>query len=65
MVQSEPVLLKDKKPAFELRLTDFISGLADEKFSGETDSRVAAKLVNATDNSIYHMEPALVVFPRC
>jgi hypothetical protein len=44
MVQSEPVLLKDKKPAFNLRLTDFISGLADEDFyvfSKEGDSWIS------------------------
>jgi len=65
MALSKTVVLKDQHSASDMRLADFVSGLAAEKFSGDTDSSVAAKLVNATDNSIYHVEPALVVYPRC
>ena len=65
MALSKTVVLKDQHSASEMRLANFVSGLAAEKFSGDTDSSVAAKLVNAIDNSIYHVEPAFVVYPRC
>lgn len=54
----------DDASAFDARLKLFVADLGNEDFCGDVDDSVAARLVNATDNSIYHVEPALVVYPR-
>ncbi|WP_417273482.1 FAD-binding and (Fe-S)-binding domain-containing protein [Celeribacter halophilus] len=42
----------------------FLRALSDRGFSGQMRPGRAARVVNATDNSIYYREPACVVEPR-
>ncbi len=42
----------------------FADALREEAFTGEISTEVSSRLLAATDNSIYQIMPALVVFPR-
>jgi len=44
--------------------TDFISSLKDKNFTGDINASYSARLVVATDNSIYQQLPQLVIQPR-
>ncbi|PKI17548.1 D-2-hydroxyglutarate dehydrogenase YdiJ [Colwellia sp. 12G3] len=44
--------------------TDFISSLKDKNFTGDINASYSARLVVATDNSIYQQLPQLVIHPR-
>lgn len=46
------------------RLSPFLAALRLEGFTGEILADEAARTVYATDNSIYQLAPALIVFPR-
>lgn len=42
----------------------FLQSLADQGFTGEIEERYSARLLCATDNSVYQKMPQAVVFPR-
>ncbi|MFQ3338071.1 MAG: FAD/FMN-containing dehydrogenase/Fe-S oxidoreductase [Colwellia sp.] len=44
--------------------TDFVSSLKDKNFTGDINASYSARLVVATDNSIYQQLPQLVIQPR-
>ncbi len=46
------------------RLVPFLAALRREGFGGETLDDQAARIVHATDNSIYQLAPALIAFPK-
>jgi FAD/FMN-containing dehydrogenase/Fe-S oxidoreductase len=43
---------------------EFLAQLSAEGFSGEISTDYATRLVTATDNSVYQLLPAAVIFPR-
>lgn len=48
----------------EANYAKFLQALADHGFKGEIEDRYAARLLVATDNSVYQKMPQAVVFPR-
>ena len=54
---SHPLTVED-------RLSPFLEALRSEGFSGEIAGDQASRTVYSTDNSIYQVPPAAVVFPR-
>lgn len=54
----------DPRASVDPRVTAFLDALREAGFSGEIRSDYATRLSAATDNSIYQMLPAAVIFPR-
>ncbi|MFC5508628.1 FAD-binding oxidoreductase [Bosea massiliensis] len=48
----------------EQALSRFLTGLLGDGYAGEVAQDVASRLVSATDNSIYQVLPAAVLYPR-
>ncbi len=57
-----PVLPLDQNPSVQVQA--FLDQLAHTGFLGEINADFAARLVAATDNSIYQILPAAVLYPR-
>jgi FAD/FMN-containing dehydrogenase/Fe-S oxidoreductase len=54
----------DPRSTLDPRVADFIAGLGRGGFAGDLRTDYATRLSAATDNSIYQMLPAAVIFPR-
>ena len=52
------------QPGIEPLYLDFLNALSASGFSGEIRRDYASRLVQATDNSVYQLLPAGVLFPR-
>jgi FAD/FMN-containing dehydrogenase/Fe-S oxidoreductase len=55
----------DPLASVEPSVVAFLAALADGGFTGEIRSDYATRLTAATDNSIYQLLPAAVIFPKC
>ena len=51
-------------PKISAQFNKYIEALRDSSFSGDIDDRYAARLLCATDNSVYQRLPAAVIFPK-
>ncbi len=51
-------------PGLEPKVSRWLGKLEKAQFGGEIDTRLAARMAVATDNSIYEILPQAVVFPK-
>ena len=53
-----------EKEALSPVVLAFVDALTSREFTGEVETHYGGRLCAATDNSIYHVTPQAVLFPR-